>query len=139
MACPFFRPTEPVRDWKHAPRVPLGEPYYGWCAAGEAPHTPDAHTVREACNFGYARARCPRFPEQTGVDAYRYTLRSTANGEWTVVWVAETQHAPAAFGELCLGPEAEVLVNGAPEPVQWQVRAFVHAEWRKRGKTSNSI
>jgi hypothetical protein len=139
MACPFFRPTKPAADWEPAPRVPLGAPYYGWCAAGETLHAPDAHRIREVCNFGYARTRCPWFPETMKVDAYRYTLRKTANGEWRVIWVAESQYAPAAFGELRLGSGAEVLANGAPEPVQWQARAFVEAEWRKRGNASNSI
>jgi len=79
MACPFFYPTERM-EWPSAPRTPLGAPYTGLCrAVGE--FRPDEQTLRELCNFGYARTRCPHhdaapFPDADAVRFHggRYVL-----------------------------------------------------------------
>ncbi len=76
MACPYFYPTERM-DWPSAPRTPLGAPYVGLCQASEKGRVePEPGTLRELCNFGYARSRCPHHPADSGeADAVRFDGR----------------------------------------------------------------
>lgn len=61
-------------DWPSAPRVPLGAPYEGVCQSpAEGEIRPEAEIVRDLCNFGYARGRCPHHPaESEQPDAVRF-------------------------------------------------------------------
>ncbi len=73
MACPYFYPTRRL-DWPSAPRLPLGAPYDGRCqAAANSEIHPEGGILRDLCNFGYARGRCPHFPpESVEADAVRF-------------------------------------------------------------------
>lgn len=61
-------------DWPSAPRLPLGAPYEGRCQAEDGGEVqPEAAILRDLCNFGYARGRCPLFPPGSAeADAVRF-------------------------------------------------------------------
>ena len=45
---------------------------------------PDEALLRDCCNLGYARGRWPRFPDEPGPDATRFSVTSfSANNEAT--------------------------------------------------------
>jgi hypothetical protein len=89
-----------TEEWVHAPRLPLGDPYLGTCHArpGEASQ-PSETEQRELCNYGYARGRCDRFPEECA-DAVRFSVSGETEGRVQLVWILEKSHAPAEFGTL---------------------------------------
>lgn len=104
MACPYFEPLEPAGEdrWLQAPRMPLGGVYRGRCAApgpgGEIPE----ETLEEACNCGYARGRCERFPAGEPVDAIRLTMVKSA-AHVRLVWIEEADHRPVRHGDWTPG------------------------------------
>jgi hypothetical protein len=82
---------------------------------------PPASTVRECCNFGYVRGRCPSFPEAARADAHRFTAWES-NGGLRVVWVVERDYEPVEYGELEWRPDAEILIQSC---------AFARWAWRR--------
>ena len=100
MACPFFYPDAPLDAsmWEVPPRYPLGIAYGGTCRApASASFFPDAEQLREVCNYGYARGRCPRFPEASRIDAFRFSM---AEHSAALIWIAEAEHLPVDHGVL---------------------------------------
>src|ERR1035438_1653010 len=68
--------------------MPLGDAWSGVCrAAPDREWLPDANTLQQLCNFGYAREKCARVPADTP-DAVR------------IYWVMEKDHLPFAHGPL---------------------------------------
>lgn len=105
MACPYFVPLEPWSDaWTGPRRVPLGEPYLGNCSHTTLEIPPDDQA--KACNFGYPRNRCPHFPEDSKVDAVRFSMASPT----TLIWITERDHAPVSHG-TGIPLEFEALAN----------------------------
>ena len=116
MACPYFIPTEVWPDWTGPRRVPLGEPYRGLCAQTEVEiDTP-------ICNFGYARGRCPHYPEDSLVDAVRFSM---PNPE-VLIWITERDHAPLAHG-----------IGDPPQEYEALAQAFLRSY--RAGKASQGI
>lgn len=128
MACPFFHPEVPIADWPFHPRAPLGLPYDGICSATGA--RPAASIVRECCNFGYARGRCPSFPEDAAADAHRFTAWEM-DGGLRVVWVVERDYAPVEHGEFEWRPDADPLAGVAEEQLLVQGCAFARWVWMR--------
>ncbi len=106
MACPFFEPQQPLPAWDH-PRTTLGRLFGGCCRAPGA--TPEALADTSVCNAGYARGRCPRFPQDHPVDAVRFSISYAAHpvtGDGSsgaeLLYILEARHAPLDHGRMPL-------------------------------------
>jgi hypothetical protein len=103
MACPFFAPQRRLDPgaWTHRPRLPLGDPCFGFCHAlsGTSFAPPEEHQ-RELCNRGYARGLCAHFPVSDAADAVRFSVAGDRGGYVRVVYVFEKDHAPLTHGAL---------------------------------------
>ena len=104
--------------WDPPPRLPLGDAWAGECRATGAPFTPTESSLREMCNTGYARRRCPRFPEWSAADAVRFSLaRAAETGAGTeataprVRFVLEKDHFPVEHGEIGPATEGREVLN----------------------------
>ncbi|HML16119.1 MAG TPA: hypothetical protein VK419_03800 [Bryobacteraceae bacterium] len=119
MACPFFLPVERASEprWIHAPRWPLGGRYRGFCRArsGES-----FEADGDACNCGYARGVCDRFPEAAHADAVRFSI--PAGDPLKLIYIVERSYAPIEHGV--------VGDPGANEILMAQARAFAESHAR---------
>lgn len=103
MACPYFYPVERLSEkvWAKAPRLPLGDPYAGLCCVDPLKEwRPDEDTLREYCNRGYARNRCPRFPAGEGPDMVRFSVTRDQGEVVTIFYVVEQNGSPKEHGEI---------------------------------------
>ncbi len=80
--------------WSDPPRLPLIDPCDGVCEAEASLWTPDEAALKQYCNTGYARGRCPRFPAAAPYDAVRFT----AGEDGEVRYVFEKNYSPAGHG-----------------------------------------
>jgi len=134
MACPYFYPEE---KWKgklagRAPQFPLGDFYEGACRAGDAEFRPDWDTLRERCNMGYARCQCPRFPENAGPDAVRFTIVQDREAAIALYYVIEKNHAPYQHGPLEYDRATGALrATPANAALGNQARAYVESYLRR--------
>src|ERR1700690_1990590 len=87
VACPFFEPLERVQE--ATTRLPLGDLWRGVCRAGATPYTPDDPTAGELCNMGYARGRCPRYPQSDARDATRFLIARDRDDLIRIEYVVE--------------------------------------------------
>jgi hypothetical protein len=102
MACPYFLPKQRIghAGWNPAPRLPLGDAWTGTCQAPPVgPFEPREETVREFCNYGYARGRCPHFPAQSEFDAVRFSSNTTEGHPLRIIYIREKDGAPVEHGE----------------------------------------
>ena len=128
MACPFFLPVRRLGSggWNPAPSLPLGDAYGGSCQApASGPFEPPEGVQRELCNCGYARRRCPHFPDNGAADAVRFSVTGDQDGRVTLVYILEKDHAPMEHGSI---DDA----TAAREPLASQARAFVESYLRQR-------
>ena len=107
MACPFFYPTEPVvekhlveQHWRTDRPMPLGDPFQGECHANAAPYHPNAVELKDLCNLGYVRGKCPRFRPDCQVDAARFTLSRDTPDRVAITYVQERDYRPFSHGTL---------------------------------------
>lgn len=103
MACPYFYPVErfPDKAWAKPPRLALGDPYTGLCCVDPLREwRPDETALRELCNRGYARRRCPRFPQGDGPDMVRFSVSSDQQGVVKIYYVVEKDGSPMEHGEI---------------------------------------
>ncbi len=135
MPCPYFLPAEKLL-WASAPILPLGDAHQGSCLADPAQaKPPPAEALVDLCNLGYARGRCPRFPQDEGPDAIRFAVVKDADGVISISWVRERDHHPFDHGVLdcrndCLLTPAAPL----PEVAIGQVQAYVASYLRRTRK-----
>jgi hypothetical protein len=89
--------------------------------------------VRELCNLGYARRRCPRFPSDAGPDAIRFAIKRDAGEFVAVYWVRERDHEPFDHGALEYSLEGRSF---APQPVNerlgQQAEAYLRSYLRRK-------
>lgn len=129
VACPFFMPVERLGhdDWVHPPRLPLGDPFRGFCHAQNPPEP----CQRELCNCGYARGRCDRFPASAEADAVRFSVVGEESGRLRVIWVLEKDHAPSDHGLLeYAGPG--FVVEPSSVLLKAQAEVFIQGYLRRR-------
>ncbi len=131
MACPLFIPTTRLTGFSVPGladlQAPLGDLYNGSCAA-EPTTNIDPDILGHYCNFGRARAHCPR-AEQSDADAVRFLVKGEKDGTVQVAWAVERDHHPVAVGV------AEVRTDETAAPVNVldaQIRACAHAYLRNR-------
>jgi hypothetical protein len=130
MACPYFIPTEVLAgEWfRHRARLPLGDGFRGYCAAGAERSVPDDFALIEYCNVGHACA-CPRLPQERAADAVRFALGRERGGRVPVQYVTLKAQLPADAGVLEYDLAAERwLAPHADERLQRQAEAFVRAK-----------
>lgn len=80
---------------------PLGDCWAGECrvTSGDG-FTPGRELLRTACNFGYARDGCERFPGGEGADAVRFAISGDDGARIGIHYVMERDHHPYAHGPL---------------------------------------
>ena len=135
MACPFFYATEKFaeRRWLAHPQVPLGDPYDGECHARQDGYRPGDEELRNLCNLGYVRKTCPRFPQDAGPDAVRFSVSRDEQQRIVIRYVQERDHRPWEHGWLeyhvreqkFVQPHANRIVNRLAE-------AYAEAYLRRR-------
>jgi hypothetical protein len=146
MACPYF---DPVRVHPALPSgtlpPPLGDCWMGACRAGLEPAAePDAAVLDSLCNFGYARGRCPRFPEDDpGPDAVRFAITKVNAASLDLSYVLERDHHPFAHGSLSYSPTAGTFLpasGGAPprDILARQAEAYVKSYLRRQAEASRT-
>ncbi len=138
MACPYFSPEErfPEAAWPKHPRLPLGDPYAGTCvAAPDKEWQPDQTTLRELCNLGYGRGKCPRFPAGAGPDSYRFSIVGDEGGALRVFYVAERAHCAMESGAIDYSvASGELREATGSETLREQVRAYVASYLRRKNE-----
>ncbi len=136
MACPYFYPVERFQDreWPTPPRLPLGDPYHGMCCVNPTREIqPDRETVRQYCNLGYARGKCPHFPKDAGPDAVRFTVAGDQDGALQLFYVLEKDHAPLEHGPLEYSLElGRFSVSHSNELLRRQAQAYVESYLRRK-------
>jgi hypothetical protein len=114
--------------------LPLGDWWKGDCqAAPGAPEEAGGTGCETACNLGYGRGACARFPEGPGPDAVRFTISSHESGAIRIYWVAERDHYPFAEGRLEYWPAANAFAS-PPETALLgrQAQAYVESYLRRQ-------
>jgi hypothetical protein len=108
--CPYFHPLRRA-DWLGSyPRLPLAAAWAGACHAPGGPFEPQGALLFEACNTGFGRARCHRFPPSAGHDAVRFhLLENSPDGALRVRYVLERNCWPAGFGDAILTASGETV------------------------------
>ena len=135
MPCPYFLPARQF-VWPSAPILPLGDAYQGSCQADPAQVAPPpAESLVDLCNLGYARGRCPRFPQDEGPDAVRFAVVKDADGVISISWVRERDHHPFDHGRLEYQND-RLLTPAAPLPAVTigQAQAYVSSYLRRTRK-----
>lgn len=133
MACPCFYPVERLATAVKTP-APLGDAWAGPCrAAPDAEWQPDRATLERLCNFGYARAQCPRFPAAETPDAVRFSVSRDQDGIVGIYWVMEKNHMPFAHGALDYSRAAAGFPSAHPDAcVAQQAQAYVSSYLRRK-------
>jgi len=125
MACPYFYPVEARPG---SPMLPLGDWWQGECRAGGETEIDLAH-----CNMGYARGRCPRFPQDEGADAIRFTISRHEEAVLRIYYVAERDHHPFKQGPLEFSLSHHALVDPPPEAaLARQAEAYAESYLRRK-------
>jgi hypothetical protein len=130
MACPWFSPRQPIPEPSTgpAPRTPLGEFWSGICSAPG--HHAEAAT--DACNTGYARSRCPRFPADAPDDAVRFHVAHESGDLIRLQYVYERQWWPAEHGVLEYSrAQRRIVALSGSDLLRQQAAAFA-ASWIRR-------
>jgi hypothetical protein len=128
MACPYFDPGE---------RLPgsggsLGDLYAGLCRADSVrSRQPDEQTVADRCNLGYARGRCPHFPQDGGPDAVRFSITRDDQSAIRVLYTFERDHRPFSNGALEYSALSGELAGPADPPLSRLATAYVRSYLRR--------
>jgi hypothetical protein len=114
--------------------MPLGDLWLGLCMADTAtPFRPDDHTLSELCNMGYARGRCPRFPQAPGADAVRFCISRDSGDLVQVMYAIEQNHHPHAHGTVEYARSAGTFGAGELDAnLESQARAYVSSYLRRK-------
>jgi hypothetical protein len=134
MACPYFRPTKPLRwtQWQGKLRPPLGELYAGECAAGAEAFQP-VEARLECCNLGYAAGECPCFPKTRGPDAVRFAISADLDGLIQIAYCVEQDHLPFQHGVIEYSSDKERWWGlDAGSLLQFQAEAYLksYLKWK---------
>jgi hypothetical protein len=115
-------------------RMPLGDTWSGACHADAAsPFTPDVRVLSDLCNMGYARGKCPHFPENQTCDALRFLITSDRDDTIQVAYSMERDHYPEAHGTLAYSRARSVFSGDAANLwLEQQARAYVMSYLRRR-------
>lgn len=113
--------------------MPLGDIWSGVCQAqAGAPFQPDEQALSEQCNMGYARGKCPRFPDRPAADAVRFLIVRDQDEIIQVDYAAERDHLPHAVGVLKYSQADGAFVGAEHSLLERQARAYVSSYLRRR-------
>lgn len=114
--------------------LPLGDWWKGVChAVPGAPQEAGDGGYDTACNLGYARGECARFPLGEGPDAVRFTISSHESAAIGISYVVERDHHPFAHGLLEYSPTARAFVTPVETAMlAGQAQAYVESYLRRR-------
>ena len=134
MACPYFYPQARSEKKAKQPRLPLGDAYSGLCRVDPMRDwRPDEALLRDCCNLGYARGRCPRFPDEPGPDATRFSVTSDQDGALSVFYVSERNHTAHEHGTLEYSVGAGKFLSDCPNQLlHKQAQAYVESYLRRK-------
>jgi len=136
MACPYFYPVERFqpREWSTPPRLPLGDPYHGMCLVNPTREIrPEMAVLRQYCNQGYARGKCPQFPKEAGPDAVRFMVAGDQNDVLQLQYLVEKAHAPLEHGPLEYSvANSRFLVGHSNELLRRQAQAYAESYLRRK-------
>jgi len=134
MACPYFSPQARSEQKAKHPRLPLGDPHTGLCRVDPMRDwRPDEATLRQCCNLGYARLRCPRFPQEPGPDAIRFSITGDQDGVLKVFYVTEQDHSALEHGTLEYSATAGGFLDAhSNQLLQKQAQAYVESYLRRK-------
>lgn len=114
--------------------VPLGDLWGGECRLPDSlPATPGSAVLPDTCNLGYARGRCPRFPDGPGPDAVRFAVASHTAETVSLRFSIERGHLPFAHGPLVFSITGRCLT--APPPgnlLRRQAEAYLESYLRRK-------
>jgi len=131
MACPWFLPQRPLPAAATAgpsARAPLGELWSGLCCASETP----IDAAHGACNSGYARSRCPRFPADSPDDAIRFHVANEDGDLIRLKYIYERRCWPAEHGTLEYSCARKVVISAmGSDLLRRQAAAFASSWVRK--------
>ena len=129
VACPYFLPSE-LRVHgldRLSAMLPLGDSWTGVCTADPSQPWPPGENALRACNLGYARGACSRFPDDQGPDAVRFAIRGDDGRCVSISWVAERDHHPFAHGSLEYSLAGRCFRDSTPRVLAGQARAYVES------------
>jgi len=114
--------------------MPLGDAWTGVCrGTTSGDWMPDSETVRQSCNFGYAREKCGHVPPGAA-DAVRFGISHDRDGLVRIYWVMEKDHLPVAHGPMDYSRgEAAFTSAHADACIAQQAQAYVAAYLRRKG------
>jgi hypothetical protein len=129
----------PQATGMRTPPMPLGDSWSGFChAAPAAEWQPDPNTLQQLCNFGYARAKCPRVPAD-GPDAVRFSVSNDRDGILGIYWVMEREHLPFAHGPLEYAHAQAGFLAAHPDAcVARQAQSYVASYLRRKGDSGRA-
>ncbi len=111
------------------------DPYAGECRANCEAHRPDDELLRQACNPGYGRERCGRFPADARADAVRFHVTEDGKELIRIQWVYEKNCWPMEHGLLEYSVDTREFLEAAGD-VLLQRQAIVFVEgWIRRSRT----
>ncbi len=135
MACPYFYPVVRLdeKQWPNPPRLPLGDPYSGFCRAHSEATVPAESAVRDLCNQGYARHSCAEFPTGEGPDAVRFCIASDTERIVRILFVFESNHLPYRHGALDYSSDSRQCLSPTNEEIlPRQAQAYLESYSRRK-------
>ena len=114
------------------PRLPLGDPYSGYCRARADGTVPGETALRDLCNQGYARNSCAEFPSGDGPDAVRFCIASDTEEIVRILFIVESNHLPYRHGALEYSCHSET----GEEVLQRQAHAYLESYRRRKARCS---
>lgn len=121
--------------------LPLGGAWSGVCRADSSgPWQPDSAARERRCNLGYARGACPRFPDDEGPDAIRFTIVRDDGAVLRLYYVAERDHHPFAHGPLEYACAASAIAGpqAGSEILEAQAAAYAASYLRRKAEASGA-
>jgi hypothetical protein len=124
MSCPYFEPLTVVTHGNSVNgRLPLIDEYKGRCLAPDSGGSPAM--CLDACNHGYSRGICQRFPVTESRSALRYTVLRRTSDQLEILCIEEHDHAPGRHYPLRYAiAEATLSSNACEDSVRAQATAF---------------
>jgi hypothetical protein len=119
--------------------LPLGDIWAGECWALPSPiPTLQGASLDRPCALGYARGRCPHFPQgNDGADAVRFTICGDDGARLQLLYVLERDHHPFAHGRLEFSLAVSQFVPSSLEGIfRRQAEAYVESYLARKGEAS---
>jgi hypothetical protein len=96
---------------------------------------PEDSVLRESCNLGYAREKCPRFPKGSGPDAIRFSVTGDQDGLLKIFYISEQNHEALEHGTFEYSVvEGKLLTAEVNNLLHKQVQAYVDSYLRRKNQ-----